>query len=217
MALEQVFASITGYSDVKVQFNLDTNEIDVTYFNKNNEHVRIPVSQLSDGYKCTISLIADIAYRMAILNPQLLDKVLVEAEGIVLIDEVDLHLHPTWQKRILKDLAEIFPKVQFILSTHAPEVINSVKSDSVVILKDNEIQSAADETYGKDANTILREVMEVSARPDEIKNLFEQFYDLLDRGEWSQAELIINKLASEVGNNDAEVNACRVRLELEQM
>ena len=59
--------------------------------------------------------------------------------------------------------------------------------------------------------------MEVSARPDEIKNLFEQFYDLLDRGEWSQAELIINKLASEVGNNDAEVNACRVRLELEQM
>ena len=91
--------------------------------------VRMPVSQLSDGYKCTISLIADIAYRMAILNPQLLNKVLVETEGIILIDEVDLHLHPKWQKRILKDLMDIFPKVQFIVSTHAPEVINSVKKD----------------------------------------------------------------------------------------
>jgi predicted ATP-binding protein involved in virulence len=217
MAMEQVFASITGFADVKVQFNLDTGDIDVIYFDKNNEHVRIPVSQLSDGYKCTVSLIADIAYRMAILNPQLLDKVLTEAEGIVLIDEIDLHLHPTWQKRILKDLMNIFPKVQFIVSTHAPEVINSAKSDSIVILKDNAVLPAADETYGKDANTILREVMEVSTRPDDVRILFEQFYDLLDKGEWSQAEAVIEKLESEIGNNDAEVNSCRVRLELEQM
>lgn len=217
MAMEQVFASITGFADVKVQFNLDTGDIDIVYFDKNNEHVRIPVSQLSDGYKCTISLIADIAYRMAILNPQLLDKVLTETEGIVLIDEIDLHLHPTWQKRILKDLMNIFPKVQFIVSTHAPEVINSVKSDSIVILKDNTVFLAADETYGKDANTILREIMEVSARPDDVRILFERFYALLDKGEWSQAEAVIEKLESEIGNNDAEVNSCRARLELEQM
>ncbi len=159
MAMEQVFSSITGFSNVKVQFNLDTGDIDIIYFDKNNEHVRIPVSQLSDGYKCTISLIADIAYRMAILNPQLLDQVLTETEGIVLIDEIDLHLHPTWQKRILKDLMNVFPKVQFIVSTHAPEVINSVRSISIVILKDNAVLPVADETYGKDANTILREVM----------------------------------------------------------
>lgn len=159
MAMEQVFSSITGFSNVKVQFNLDTGDIDIIYFDKNNEHVRIPVSQLSDGYKCTISLIADIAYRMAILNPQLLDQVLTETEGIVLIDEIDLHLHPTWQKCILKDLMNVFPKVQFIVSTHAPEVINSARSDSIVMLKDNAILPVADETYGKDANTILREVM----------------------------------------------------------
>lgn len=217
MALEQVFVRITGYADVKVQFNLDTNEIDIIYLDKNNEHVRIPVSQLSDGYKCTISLIADIAYRMAILNPQLLDRVLVETNGIVMIDEVDLHLHPTWQKRILKDLMEIFPKVQFIVSTHAPEVINSVKRDSILILKNNAVLPVADETYGKDANTILREVMEVAARPDDIRILFEQFYDSLDKGEWSQAEEVIEKLELEIGDNDAEVNSCRVRLELEQM
>ncbi len=217
MAMEQVFASITGFSDVKVQFNLDTGDIDVIYFDKNNEHARIPVSLLSDGYKCTISLIADIAYRMAVLNPQLLDKVWIETEGIVLIDEIDLHLHPIWQKCILKDLMDIFPNVQFIVSTHAPEVINSVKSDSIAILKDNAVLPAADETYGKDANTILREVMEVSTRPDDVRSLFEQFYDLLDKGEWNQAEAVIEQLETEIGNNDAEVNSCRVRLELEQM
>lgn len=217
MAMEQVFSSITGFSDVQVQFNLDTGDIDIIYFDKNNEHLRIPVSQLSDGYKCTISLIADIAYRMAILNPQLLDDVLTKTEGIVLIDEIDLHLHPTWQKRILKDLMSIFPKVQFVVSTHAPEVINSVKRDSIVILKDNVVLSAADETYGKDANTILREIMGVSARPDDVKILFEQFYELLDKGEWTRAESIIEQLEAEIGNNDAEVNSCRVRLELEQM
>ena len=217
MALEQIFESITGYSDVSVQYNLDTNEIDVIYCDNTETHVRIPISQLSDGYKCTLSLIADIAYRMAILNPQFLDRVLVETEGIVLIDEVDLHLHPRWQKRILKDLMEIFPRIQFIVSTHAPEVINSVKSESVVILKNNRVIYATDETYGKDANTILREVMEVSSRPDPVKQLFEDFYNAIDEEKWDQAEKILLTLESEVGNNDPEVNSCRVRLELEQM
>ncbi len=146
---------------MKVQFNLDTGDLEVIYFDSNNEHVRIPVSMLSDGYKCTISLIADIAYRMAVLNPQLFDNVLTETEGIVIIDEIDLHLHPMWQKRILKDLMSIFPKVQFIVSTHAPEVINSVRSESIVVLKNNTVKYVGDETYGKDANTILREVMDV--------------------------------------------------------
>lgn len=112
---------------------------------------------------------------------------------------------------------EIFPKVQFIVSTHAPEVINSVKSESILILKDNDVLSTVDETYGKDANTILREVMEVSSRPDVIKKMLEQFYDLLDQEEWWQAENILNQLEAEIGTNDEEVNACRVRLELEQM
>ena len=146
---------------MKVQFNLDTGELEVIYFDGNNDHVRIPVLMLSDGYKCTISLIADIAYRMAVLNPQLFDNVLTETEGIVIIDEIDLHLHPMWQKRILKDLMSIFPKVQFIVSTHAPEVINSVRSESIVVLKNNTVRYVGDETYGKGANTILREVMDV--------------------------------------------------------
>ena len=217
LAVEQVFAAITGFADVKVQFNLDTGELEVIYFDSNNEHVRIPVSMLSDGYKCTISLIADIAYRMAVLNPQLFDDVLTETEGIVIIDEIDLHLHPMWQKRILKDLMNIFPKVQFIVSTHAPEVINSVRSESIVVLKNNTVRYVGDETYGKDANTILREVMDVQTRPDDIRELLDKFYESLDRHEWSRAEQTLEQLETELGNNDPEVNSCRVHLELEKM
>ncbi len=216
-AMAKCFRSITGCNDAKVQFNLDTNEIDVIYTNQNNSKVRIPVSQLSDGYKCTISLIADIAYRMAILNPQHLDKVLEETDGIVLIDEIDLHLHPIWQQRIIHDLLEIFPKVQFIVSTHAPAVINSVSSDSLIILKENQAFGAPDETYGKDANTILREIMEVSERPEKVKAQFDEFYHSLDEQNFEKAQHVLNNLEEILGNNDPELAECRVRLELEQM
>lgn len=216
-ALKRIFASITGYHDVEVQYNLDTKDLDILYFDQANEHIRMPISQFSDGYKCTISLIADIAYRMALLNPQLLDKVLVETDGIVLIDEVDLHLHPLWQKRILGDLITVFPKIQFIVSTHAPEVINSVKRESVVILKDNEALGAGDETYGKDANTILKEIMGVTTRPDDVRELMDRFYDALDQEAWEEAENIIETLEAMIGNNDAEVNGFRARLELEKL
>lgn len=216
-AMEQCFQSVTGYNNVKVQYNLDTKEIDVIYQDDNEQYVRIPMAQLSDGYRCTISLIADIAYRMALLNPQLLDKVLEETEGIVMIDEVDLHLHPSWQQRILKDLVSVFPKVQFIVSTHAPAVINSVDSECLIILKDDEAITSPDETYGKDVNTILREIMEVSERPQDVKNMFCEFYRLLDEQSYAEAENKLNILENMLGNNDAEVNACRVRLELEQL
>ena len=123
---------------------------------EDNQHKRYAMKHLSDGYKNTLSMIADIAYRMAVLNPWLLEKVLKETLGIVLIDEIDLHLHTKWQQRIITDLRSIFPKVQFIVSTHAPIVISSVKKDNLLILQDLQADNPIIETYGKDANTILK-------------------------------------------------------------
>ena len=93
---------------------------------------KFAMNEMSDGYKNTLSMIGDIAYRMAVLNPTLGDQVLRETPGIVLIDEIDLHLHPKWQQSILNDLNEIFPKIQFIVSSHAPAVINSVPKSRFV-------------------------------------------------------------------------------------
>lgn len=216
-AMEQWFQGITGCKQAEVQFNLDTNEIDLVYPDEQGVYVRIPITQLSDGYKSTISLIADIAYRMAMLNPQLLDHILSETEGVVLIDEIDLHLHPLWQQRILDDLLRIFPKVQFIVSTHAPAVINSVPSESIFILKNNQVLGTSNETYGKDMNTIIREVMEVPERPESVKNRFLEFYQRIDREDYTEAQKIFEELQDTIGDNDPELNACRVRLELEQM
>ena len=89
-----------------------------------------------------LSMVADIAYRMALLNPQLLDKVTEKTSGVVLIDEIDLHLHPAWQRHIVGALKKIFPKVQFIVSTHAPSVISSVPQDEIVILENHQVRKA---------------------------------------------------------------------------
>lgn len=216
-AIAKCLSSVTNSDDTKVQYNLDTNEIDVIYTNTQGERIRTPINRLSDGYRCTLSLIADIAYRMAVLNPQLLGDVLEETPGVVLIDEIDLHLHPLWQQKILKDLMTIFPKVQFIVSTHAPAVINSVPSESLIMLKDKQVYRASNETYGKDANTIFREVMDAPERPPEIKDRFEQFYGYLDELNYKKAGEVLEHLEAILGSNDTELVGCRVRLELEQM
>jgi hypothetical protein len=79
------------------------------------------IEQLSEGYKIVIATVADLAARMAEANPEMPNP--LEAKGIVLIDEVDLHLHPKWQRNILKDLHRVFPNVQFIVSTHSPIIV----------------------------------------------------------------------------------------------
>jgi predicted ATP-binding protein involved in virulence len=94
----------------------------------------VPVSYLSDGYKDIIGIISDIAYRMAILNPKLGHDVLVQTPGIVLIDEIEVHLHPKWQQKILHILKNIFPKVQFIITTHSPIVISSTEKNEALEL-----------------------------------------------------------------------------------
>jgi predicted ATP-binding protein involved in virulence len=193
---------------------MGTKELEVAYKDEAGNVMRIPINQLSDGYKSTISLVADIAYRMAVLNPQLLGDVCKETGGVVLIDEVDLHLHPSWQQRILGDLTAIFPKVQFIVSTHAPAVISSVKSENIILLDDGEVFEPSGEVHGKDVNTIISSVMKTAERPPEIKALFDDFYDMLDAGNIQMAEEKIDMLEDRLGGDDPELAGCRVKLKL---
>ena len=213
-AMESCYKRITGSDFVKIQYNMGSSELEVAYKDALGGLMKISINQLSDGYKSTISLVADIAYRMAVLNPQLLGNVCKETDGIILIDEVDLHLHPTWQQRILKDLTEIFPKVQFIVSTHAPSVISAVKSENIVMLDDGEVYEPSGEIHGKDINTIISGVMHSTERPVEIKELFQQFYHSIDMGDTERAEQVLNILNDKIGNDDSEIAACNVKLKL---
>lgn len=213
-AMETCYKRITGCDEVKVQYNLGTKGLEVAYQNKDGKWMRMPINQLSDGYKSTISLVADIAYRMAVLNPQLLGKVCQETDGIVLIDEVDLHLHPTWQQRILGDLAEIFPKVQFIVSTHAPAVISTVRSENIILLDQGMAYAPSGEVHGKDTNTIIRGVMHASERPVAIKTLFQEFYHWIDVDDAVKAEETLDELKRNIGEDDPEIASCNIKLRL---
>lgn len=216
-AMQMCYERITGHKDVEFDYNLDTNEIECRYINGDEPQMSIPLSQMSDGYKSTISLIADIAYRMAVLNPQMGKDVIEKTDGVILIDEVDLHLHPAWQHRILGDLQEIFPRVQFIVTTHAPTVISSAKSENLMILKHNEVLDASVEIYGNDVNSILKDIMGAPDRNPAISKLFSQFYSLLNDGKYDMAEKILDEIDGERNYHDKEVASGRVKLKLERI
>ncbi len=118
----------------------------------------IEFSALSDGYRNVIKIITDIATRMCILNPYLGADVLRFSPGVVIIDELDLSLHPTWQRRIVRILKTIFPQVQFICATHSPFIIQSLEQGELIAL-DNDI----DEPYsGESIEDIAENIMDVS-------------------------------------------------------
>lgn len=213
-AMESCYRRITGCEDVKIQYSMGTKELDVAYKEQSGEWMRIPLNQLSDGYKSTISLIADIAYRMAVLNPHLRSEVCTKTNGVVIIDEVDLHLHPAWQRRILGDLRAIFPRVQFIVSTHAPSVINTVKKENIIIIDNGEAFEPSWEMHGRDVNTIVSSLMNVDERPSEIKRRFGDFYSSIDVGDVQSAETELNELKKTIGDNDPEIVGCNVKLSL---
>lgn len=97
-----------------------------------------PFSNLSDGQRTMLAMIADIAQRAEILNSNLGDNALLETPGVVLIDELDLHLHPKWQQRVVEDLRRTFPKIQFICTTHSPFLIQSLRSGEELISLDSQ-------------------------------------------------------------------------------
>lgn len=217
LAMEKCLKNLSGYSDVKIRYNMGTQELDVYYSEQDKQRMRIPLNQLSDGYKGMISLVADIAYRMATLNPQLGTEVLIKGDGVVLIDEVDLHLHPAWQQKVIDNLMDIFPKVQFIVSTHAPAIISSVKTDTLRILSDKEVCLTDNQVYGKDVNSVMKEIMGVNDRPDQFVKLFEQFYRLLSEKKYDEAGAVLDKLDEDRGYHNPEIAKCRVKLKLERM
>lgn len=157
-AICKCFETISSCTNAALSFDLDTHRMMLEYLSESGEKYRFAMDEMSDGYKNTLSMIGDIAYRMAVLNPQLGNEILEKTPGIVLIDEIDLHLHPEWQQTILRDLQDIFPKVQFIVTSHAPAVINSVAKESIRILDNGRIYQPLQQTYGRDVNSILREV-----------------------------------------------------------
>ncbi len=123
--------------------------------------------QLSSGYRVILSLVLDIAYRMAVANGKELyteGKSVLDSPAIILIDEVDLYLHPSWQQRVLTDLMRTFPNAQFIVTTHSPQVLSAVKPEHIRILHDNKVLKPSHGTFGAESSRILFDVFGVQTR-----------------------------------------------------
>ena len=214
-AICRSFERISGARNASLIFDLDTHRLVLEFESADGNAQKFAMDEMSDGYKNTLSMIGDIAYRMAVLNPILGEQVLEKTPGVVLID--DLHLHPQWQQTILSDLHAIFPEVQFIVSSHAPAVINSVPREQIRILDHGEIYMPVAQTYGRDANSILREVMNVSERPADIKQRMDLFYAYMDESNYKEADKVLTEIEAIVGTTDPDIAAARTSLDLEKI
>ncbi len=149
-----------------------------------------PFNLLSDGQRCVLALVADIAQKAAILNPHLGEQVLELTEGVVLIDELDLHLHPRWQRRVIEDLRTTFPNIQFICTTHSPFLIQSLRSSEELIMLDG---LAPAQLANKTLEDIAVGIMsvnspEVSERYGEMKGVATEYLKTLDKAEKAPEE-----------------------------
>jgi predicted ATP-binding protein involved in virulence len=143
---------------------------------------RLPFNQLSDGQRTLFAMIGDMVRRAVLLNPHLGEKVLEETPGVVLIDELDLHLHPKWQRRIIEDLRHTFPKIQFIATTHSPFLIQSLRSGEELIMLDGQPTA---ELGNMSLEEIARGIMgvsrpEVSERYEEMKTVARNYLETLE-------------------------------------
>jgi len=161
--------------------------------------------QLSDGQRNMLGMAADMAFRAATLNPHLGGDAAEQTPGVVLIDELDLHLHPAWQRRVVEDLRPAFPRVQFIVTTHSAQVLSEVSNDAVVLLEDSQPFSPPAPTEGRDTNSILWEVLGVTARPQETVAELDAIANMLDDRKYSAARERLDLLAQRVTERDPEI------------
>jgi predicted ATP-binding protein involved in virulence len=152
-------------------------------------------------------MVGDIARRLAIANPSLDDP--LQGEGIVLIDEIELHLHPQWQHKIIPRLTETFPNCQFIITTHSPQVLSHVQPENIYILQSTPngiIASHPESSYGRDSNQILENIMGVSAYPEDIEKDLSELFRLIERNDLVGAKQLREQLASRMpGPSDPQL------------
>lgn len=153
----------------------------------------LPFNSLSDGQRGMIALIADIARRMCLLNPQMGKDVLKNTSGVIIIDELDIHLHPAWQRTIVPALRAAFPKVQFIAASHSPQIIGSLQPEEVILLNDGNA-SHPRVTYGLDSSGVLEEVMGVAKRDPEIAEDLSELFSTLEDNDLEKAKAQLQAL-----------------------
>jgi predicted ATP-binding protein involved in virulence len=207
-AVREAVSYILGKGFSKLRVRRATNDLIV-----NKEGIDISVRLLSDGEKSLIALVSDIAKNLVTTYPNMENS--LEGEGIILIDEIELHMHPKWQRMIIPRLTATFPNCQFIVTTHSPQVLSHVQSESIYLLKksgEDIVVTKPQYSYGRDSNRILEDLMDETERPVEIQNQLGELFNLIHQGHLIEAQQLVNQLSEKIGASEPELNKAEVMI-----
>jgi predicted ATP-binding protein involved in virulence len=177
----------------------------------NQSGITLDVSQLSDGERGVLALVLDLARRLSQANPSLADP-LAEGDAVVLIDEIDLHLHPKWQRQIVRNLTAVFPRCQFIATTHSPQVIGEIEHDRIQIIANGQVYSPT-HSFGVDSSRVLEEIMDADPRTQEVNALLSQISQDVGKQRYENARGLLVQLVGKLGEDDPEVTRIRTLLD----
>jgi predicted ATP-binding protein involved in virulence len=163
---------------------------------------------LSDGQRIMLTLVGELARRAVTLNPHMGMAALQNTPGVVLIDELDLHLHPRWQRRVIHDLKTTFPSFQFITTTHSPQLIGEALRDEVRIL-DHDETTTPPRSFGIDSSRVLEEVMGARPRDGLVEDLLSRLSKSIDAEDFERAAQLLSEVEAKLGPDDPEVTRAR--------
>lgn len=174
----------------------------------------LDVLQLSDGERSMIAVVLDLARRLALANPGLSDP-LREGRAVVLIDELDLHLHPAWQRMICERLTDTFPNCQFIATTHSPQIIGEISAEKIMMIEAGKA-TRPDQSKGMDSSWILRHLMGVSPRDQGTLDTLLHIETLIEQKQYSEAKALIQELRPMM-SDDPELARLQTRIDISEM
>lgn len=173
--------------------------------------IELDVRYLSEGERGVLALALDMARRLSQANPALDDPV-KDGVGIVLIDEIDMHMHPLWQRQIVSLLTETFRNCQFIATSHSPQVIGEVPHDKIQMIKDGNVYSPA-RSFGIDSSRVLEEVMDTKSRNADVEDTIAGIAKLIGDGKADEARVAIRTLSEAIGEDDPEITRAMTLLD----
>ena len=159
-----------------------------------------PFYNLSAGFQSVLCMAMELAYRTSILNPDLSSEGM-EVEGIVLIDEIEMHLHPAWQWKILDALKNTFPKVQFLIATHSPIILSSAKDAAIYLMRDTNTILALENAYGYNISEVLELRQGTSDMPEEISAYYEKIEEYLNKYDEKGLQELQEAFSKKYGGN----------------
>lgn len=171
----------------------------------------LAVTQMSSGERGVLALVLDLTRRIVQANPELDDPV-AESEAVVLIDELELHLHPKWQRQIVGKLEATFPRCQFIATTHSPQVVGELAQDRIQIMMDGQVYSPT-HSFGVDSSRVLEEIMDAPRRNQDVDELLAQASREIGQQRYRKARGSLAHLVGRLGENDPEVTRMRTLLD----